>query len=232
MARNGVITRKCAYHGCNNRVSSDRPTYPYCHIPAHQNGGKLEGEYQRGLVGGISREEDSSPLPPSLSIRPRGIAIGMYSQVCDLDDHDLGIVLDSYEQVRQGRDFSIPGNVPPEVNLELHDAMFSEGFDGRRLRLYDVRGFNRRRDGRVDNNPDYTHTVVGIDRDDASPRTVIDALVPAFAPIRRSEQGLPLEDSIPSGSTPYTEYPWIGRARDYLNGDYMWWNSIERRSGR
>lgn len=232
MARNGVITRKCAYHGCNNRISSDKPTFPYCHIEAHQNGGKLESERRAGLVGGISWGEDPSIQPPSLSIPTRDIAIGLHSQACDLDEHDLNIVLDSYEEVRQGRDFSIPGNIPPEVNLELHDTMFSGGFDGRRLRLYDVKGFNRRRDGRVDNNPGYSHTVIGIDPDSTSPRTVIDGLVPAFAPIRRSDQGVPLEDTIPSGSTPYTEYPWIGRSRDYLNGDHMWWDSIERRTGR
>lgn len=226
MARNGVITRKCAYHGCNNRVSSDRSTFPYCHIPSHQGGG--DDSRPNVAMGSLAWSGNPEATPPTARLDPRAHSASLYAGICDLEPQDLEVVMDCYDRIRDGRDFSIPGNIPADVNVKLHDEMSRGGFDGRRLRLYTVRGFNRRRDSKVDSNPDYTHTIIGVDPDSSRPDTVIDALTPAFAPVKRSMRDAPIENSILSGSTPYTEYPWVGRSQDYLNGSHMWWDSIER----
>lgn len=231
MANQGVITRKCAYHGCNNRVSSNRSTFPYCHIPSHRAGGEARDGVASGSFSLDARQVvESRVYPPVVSISPRNQAVSLHSRACNLSEQDLNMVLDSYEQIRDGRDFSVPSEIPPDINLSVYDKMMDNGFDGRRIRLFNLTGFNRRRGTKVDKIPHYSHTVIGVDSVEDIPDTVIDGLTPAFAPVRKSQKKDSVEDTIPSGATPYTEYPWIGRFREYMNGDQVWWDSVERGS--
>lgn len=128
-------------------------------------------------------------------------------------------------------------SVPSEANKSFFekgldwfvDLILQDGIDEDRVSKMKVAGFNRMTtSGKKQSSDDGHHEVVVIDAGKPT-EAVVDPYIAKFAPVR--ESGTSVEEQLPNGETPFGDLPWIGTVRDYVSGDYLWWDKFKMERG-
>ena len=187
-----------------------------------------EVERQRALI----EELGDIAAPTNVPLgNEHGFRVSMVREFIPVALDALNAIDNAYQQSKY--DLSVPKEAQrslAENGLDWFiDLMIEGGVDKDRVSTMRVAGFNRMTvGGKKQNVAEAFHEVIVVDAGTPN-EVVVDPHITMFAPVK--EQGVPVDDQLPSGETPFGDLPWIGTVRSYVGGDYLWWDRFKMERG-
>lgn len=212
----------CPAPNCRRKVRMDYAYYPYCFDHKDQSSAFMStAKARQDLVGMGLRK------PPSTQVDPLVGSVDMMCLYSRMNPSTAVSVLKATERLQaDGQDGTIPSvsgqRVSGSGQERFIQCLEDSGIERDRIQVMEVSGMNRMtQSGKVQSAPGLSHRVVVLDQG-TEQETVVDPFISSFAPVHDLDR--PVDDSLPSGSTPFGDLPWVGNRDEYMDNNVLWWD--------
>jgi len=135
-------------------------------------------------------------------------------------------VMGAISDMELDHQLDVPAYVGPRLVpllKEFRDRMVSGGVDARRISHVEMRGLHRRTpNGLVQHSAESAYLVTVLDANDRGHQTVVDPCASMMTPVR--DPRAPVWRQFDSPASPLADLPMVAPLRDYVYGDYLWFD--------
>lgn len=215
----------CPARGCRRRVRTDYAYYPYC----------FDHKDQSSSFTSVAKERDDLvsmglSAPPSAQSDPSLTSIDLVSNRTRISPSTAASVYMALERLQaDGKDGTIPQVSGQRIGgggqERFAQCLRDSGIDDDRIQVMRVSGMNRMtQNGTVQRAEGISHQVTVLDAG-TDEEVVIDPFISSFAPVH--DLNSPVDDSLPSGGTPFGDLPWFGTKDEYMDNNVLWWDKSQ-----
>lgn len=232
-----MAVQLCGVDGCKNPIKAGAPgcwRHPDGSSTRSDGGNKGTGvsglddqARKASLDAGLGMYGESIYVPHSSLLTEEGFQINLVTDNTDIAPDIAPFAIGAVTEMEDVHSLDVPSYVTSRLAAlvtEFQERMIANGADRSRISTLRMTGLHRRTlRGRIQDAPEVSHIVTVLDRDQPH-QVVIDPFVATMTPVR--DPNASILDQYDSPSSPLADIPMIAPIRDYVYGDYLWFDKL------